>query len=124
MVRNSVSSLSPAGRTVDYHHILHIEMLNDRCVIIVLVVHVVTVTDLARTAVAAPVVRDDAIALPNEIEHLSVPVIGTQRPAMMEGDWLRVPGAPILEVNLDPVFGGDGVHWKFSFPDEPVKAGS
>src|SRR5262245_39834811 len=124
MVSNVVSRLPPAGRVAYVDRISQIEMLKDRGGISGVVVHVVTVTDLARTAVAAPVVRDHAIALPDEIEHLSVPVIGTQRPAMMEDDWLRVPRAPILEVNLGPVFGADGVHWKFSFLDERLNVGS
>ena len=40
------------------------------------VVHVVTVADLARAAMAAPVVGDDAVALAEEVEHLGVPVVG------------------------------------------------
>src|SRR5678816_1057076 len=45
---------------------------------------------------AAPVMGDDSISLPDEVEHLSVPVIGAQRPAMMEDDGLRVLGSPVL----------------------------
>src|SRR5688500_15298137 len=81
-------------------------------------VHVVTVADLARAAVAAPVVGDDAIAVGDEVEHLGVPVIAAQRPAMVENDWLLVLGSPVLEENFGPVFGGDGAHRTFSFQDE------
>src|SRR5262249_6607656 len=75
-----------------------------------IVVHVVPVADLARSAVAAAIVGDDAITFADEVEHLGVPIIGTQRPAVMEHDWLCVPRAPILEINLSPVFGGDRAH--------------
>ncbi len=74
------------------------------------VVHVVAIADLARTAVAAPIMGDDAVALADEVQHLRVPVVGGQRPAVMEHDRLRVPGAPILVVDLDAVFGADEAH--------------
>src|SRR5262245_62944198 len=90
-------------------------MLDDRGGIGSVVIHVVTVADLARAAVAAPVVGDDAITFADEVEHLGVPVIGTERPAMMKDDWLRLPGPPVLEVNLGPVIGGDRAHRTFSF---------
>src|SRR6185369_9651335 len=45
---------------------------------------------------AAPVMSNDSIPLPEEVEHLRVPVIGAQWPAMVEDDGLRVLGAPVL----------------------------
>ena len=39
---------------------------------------------------AATVVRDHAIALSQEEEHLRIPVVGAERPAMMKEDDLRV----------------------------------
>src|SRR5437899_1772023 len=57
-------------------------------------VHVMAAADLGRTAMAAPVVGDDAIALLEEEHHLGVPVIRRQRPAVAEHDGL--PFAPVL----------------------------
>src|SRR5262245_15354483 len=59
---------------------------------------------------AAPVMRNDSIPLPEEVEHLGVPVIGAQRPAMVEDDGLRVLGAPVLVENRDPILRGDRAH--------------
>src|SRR5262245_6547427 len=68
------------------------------------------VAPLARAAMAAPVVSDDSIPLPEEVEHLGVPVIGAQWPAVMEHDGLRLLGAPVLEEDRDSVLRCDGVH--------------
>src|SRR5262245_1714464 len=68
------------------------------------------VAPLARPAMAAPVVSDDSIPLPEEVEHLGVPVIGAQWPAVMEHDGLRLLGAPVLEEDRDSVLRCDGVH--------------
>src|SRR5262245_22399032 len=68
------------------------------------------VAPLARPAMAAPVVSDDSIPLFEEVEHLGVPVIGAQWPAMMEHDGLRPLGAPVLVEDRDSVLRGDRVH--------------
>jgi hypothetical protein len=47
-------------------------------------VHVVAVRGLGRPAMAAAMVRDHAISLSEEEHNLAVPVVGDQRPAMME----------------------------------------
>ena len=74
------------------------------------VIHVVAVADLGRAAMAAPIMRDNAVALVQEVKHLRVPVVGAQRPAMMEDDRLGVLRAPILVEDLDAVLGGDIAH--------------
>ena len=61
---------------------------------------------------AAAVMGDDAIAVIEEEQHLRVPVIGRQRPAMAEHDGLT--GAPVLVVNLGAVFGLDRRHGEVS----------
>src|SRR5690606_36756193 len=71
-------------------------------------VHVVPRRGLARASVAAPVVRDDAVALLRQEEHLTVPRVRVQWPAVGEGDgW---SGAPILVVDLRTVVSCDGAH--------------
>src|SRR5678815_2868297 len=59
---------------------------------------------------AAPVMGDDSISLPDEVEHLGVPVIGAQWPAMMEDDGLRVLGSPVLVEDRHPVLRGHRAH--------------
>src|ERR1043165_2387545 len=71
-------------------------------------VHFVAFVGLGRPTMPTPIVGYHAIALVQEEEHLIVPVVGTQWPAMMKND--RLPGAPVLVENLCAVFGGDRVH--------------
>jgi len=71
-------------------------------------IHVVANERLGGTAVAAPVVGDDPVSLRQEEHHLVVPVVGAERPAVVEDD--RLAGAPILVVNFGAVFGFDGRH--------------
>src|SRR5262245_18654787 len=59
---------------------------------------------------AAPVMSHDSIPLPEEVEQLGVPVIGTQWPAMMEDEGLRVLGAPVLVEDRDPILRGNCAH--------------
>ena len=60
----------------------------------------------------AAVMRDNAEAMPQEEQHLRVPVVGTERPAMMEHDRLRLLGAPILVEDFDIVLSGDKRHFR------------
>src|SRR5215471_14500884 len=92
----------------DVHGVPEVQMRRQRRQIVSVVIHVVAVIDLARAAVAAPVMRDDAVtALPEE-QHLRVPVVGRKRPAMAEDDGL--PGTPVLIENLDAVLGLNRCH--------------
>ncbi|MNT93248.1 hypothetical protein D3C72_2346700 [compost metagenome] len=77
------------------------------------VVHVVAVADLAGAPVAAPVVGDDAVALGDEEQHLRVPVVAGQGPAVVEDDGLGGLGAPVLVVDVNAVGGGDDAHGLF-----------
>src|SRR5438132_6943689 len=63
---------------------------------------------LGGAAMAAPVMGYDAIAVLEEEQHLRVPVIGRQRPAVAEHDGLTF--APILVEDLNAVFRGDRAH--------------
>ena len=73
-------------------------------------VHVLADIGLARPPMAAPVMRDHAIALVKEEQHLVVPVVGAQRPAVMEDDRLGVPRAPVLVEDGGSVGGGNVTH--------------
>src|SRR4029453_9556502 len=59
---------------------------------------------------AAPIMSNDSIPLPEEVEHLGVPVIGAQWPSVMEDDGLRVLGAPVLVENRHPILRGNRAH--------------
>jgi hypothetical protein len=71
--------LAAAGRVTDMDGVARVEVGDELGDVGGVVVHVVTVGDLARPTVTAPVVGDYAIALLEEVEHLRIPVIGAQR---------------------------------------------
>src|SRR5436189_5972507 len=73
-------------------------------------VHVVRRRGLTRPAMTATVVRDDAEALLREEEHLAVPSIRAQGPAMRERYDRTL--TPIFVINLCSVFGSDRAHRK------------
>jgi hypothetical protein len=56
--------------------ILQVEVLHELCDVGGIGVHLVAGLGLRRTAVSAPVVRDDAIAAREEEQHLRVPIVG------------------------------------------------
>ena len=56
--------------------ILEIEMGRQRCEIVGVVVHVVPVEQVWLEPLPAPVVRDDAVTVLHEEQHLAVPVVG------------------------------------------------
>src|SRR5271157_4555090 len=76
-------------------------------------IHVMAATGLGGTAMSAPVVRYDAIAVIEEEQHLRVPIIGRQRPTVAKHDGLSF--APVLVVNLRPIFRRNCRHVMFSF---------
>ena len=88
------------------------EVLGERGEIVGVGVHLVTVPGLGRPAVPAPVMRDDSIAVLAEKEHLGVPVVRGEWPAVAEDN--RLAAAPVLVVNLRAVFGRNGGHTSLS----------
>ena len=88
--------------------VFQVEMRGEGGQVVGVVVHVMAVGGLRGAAVAAAVMGDDAIALLEEEQHLVVPVVGGERPAVAEDDGLA--GTPVLVEDLDAVFGGDGGH--------------
>jgi hypothetical protein len=63
-----------------------------------------------------------AVAAQHEEHQLGVPVIGTQRPSVMEHD--RLTAAPVLVEDLGAVLGGDEGHVSTSWGDQGRRAGS
>src|SRR4029077_19755725 len=76
-------------------------------------IHVVAVPGLGRSAMAAAVMRDAAKPALAEVEHLRIPIIRAQRPAMAEHN--RLPRAPVLVIDLRAIFSRDGAHRALSF---------
>src|SRR6185295_2925723 len=106
----------PAARRVsDVDRVAKVEMNDQGGSIGRVVVHVMAIAYLRRPAVTAPIMRDDAVALVEEIEHLRVPVVGAQWPTMMENDRLGILGTPILVEDLDAIVRGDRAHCVASF---------
>ena len=95
-----VHHLAAAGRMADVNGVLQIEMRRHRREVVGIVIHVVAVAGLGGSAMAAAVMGDDAIAVIEEEQHLRVPVVGRQRPAVAEHDGLTL--APVLVEDLRP----------------------
>jgi hypothetical protein len=105
-----VRRLAAAGRVADVDRVAQVEMGDESRDVGGVVIHVMASSDLCRPAVAAPVMGDDAIALPDEVEHLRIPVVGAQGPAVMEHNGLGVLRAPVLVEYFDAVLGRDRAH--------------
>ena len=95
--------------------VLQIEGLNDGKGVGGVVIHVMTVGDLGGTAVATAVMGDDAKTLGNEEQHLRIPVIGRERPAMVEHDRLGILRAPVLVEDFGSVCRLNKAHDRYSF---------
>ena len=108
VARDIARDLASAGRVADMDGILEIERRGEFGDIGGIGVHLVAVRGLGRAAMAAAVMSDDAIALIKEEQHLVVPIVGAQRPAVMEDDGLA--RAPVLVEDLGAVLGRDRVH--------------
>src|SRR5690606_3822093 len=85
------------------------------------VIHIVTIGDLSRAAMAAAVVSNDTIALGEEEQHLAVPIVRGKRPTMVEDNWLGILWTPVLIKDVNAVFGGNDSHLlnPFSWVVEP-----
>src|ERR1700730_2953245 len=107
-----MGDLAAAGGMTNVHGSLQIKMRRQSRKVIGIVIHVMTVARLGGPTVASSVMGDDAITVSEEEQHLRVPVIGRQRPAVAEHDGLAL--APVLVKDLDVVFGRDGRHGTLS----------
>src|SRR5262249_11907166 len=108
MACDVAGNFAATGGVTDMDGIAKIKVLGDRGRVGRIVVHVVPVRHLARAAMAATVDADHAIAMLDEEEHLGVPVVGAEWPAMMEDNRLAV--APVLVEDLSAVLRFDKAH--------------
>ena len=95
--------LAAAGREADEGDVPEVEVLDQLGQVVGVGVHLVAVPGLARAAVPAAIVGDDAEAVRREEQHLRVPAVGVQRPAVAEDDGWTV--APVLVEDLGAVSG-------------------
>jgi len=105
VARDVMHHLAAAGGMADMDGLLQVQMRRHRGEIVGIVIHVVAVADLRGTAVAAAVMGDDPITVIEEEQHLCVPVVGRQRPAVTEDDGLT--RTPVLVEDLNAVLGRD-----------------
>src|SRR5271156_5674423 len=108
MSRDVAGKLTTA-RGVPYEDdIVQVEGGNEVVQVIGPGVDVIAETRLVGVAVATPVVRDRAVTLSVEKQHLGFPRGPGQRPAMRKDD--GVPRAPVAIVNGGPVCGCNRRH--------------
>ena len=108
--------LAAAGGVTDMDGVAQVQLRDDLGDIGRVVVHVVPLPDLGRPAVAAAVVGDDSITLVDEMEHLRIPIVTTQGPAVVKDDRLRGLRAPVLVEDADAVLRCDRVHGLIPYP--------
>ena len=112
--------LAAAGGMADVDGVFQVEMRRKSGQVVGVMVHIVALGGLSGAAMAPAVMGDHAIAMMQEEQQLRVPIIGRQRPAMAEHNWLA--RTPVLVEDLRAVLGGDGGHvdslkWVANDPD-------
>src|SRR5213080_2300748 len=113
MPSNVTGDFSATGGVAHVDSVLQVKLFSEGCEIVGISVHVVAIPRLGGTTVPSPVMRDDSIALLAEEQHLSVPIVRSERPAVTEHYGLAL--SPVLVVNLCAVFCCDSRHEIFSF---------
>src|SRR4029453_14169147 len=98
------------------NRILQVEMISHGLQIVGVMVHVVSVADLSRATMSAPIGRNDAETLAKEKKHLRIPIIRRERPAVTEHNRLSAAPVFIIDVDVSSVFFSDSYVWHFNFP--------
>ena len=101
--------LATTGGMANMNGVLQIQLRCHGREVVGIMIHIMAVAGLAGAAVAAAIMGDDAITVIEKEQHLRVPIIGRQRPAMAEHD--RLTFAPVLVVDIDAVPGPDCRHF-------------
>src|SRR3984893_70072 len=112
-----------AGRMANVHGVLQIKMRGQSRKVVGVVIHVMAATSLSGAAMASSVVGYDAIAVLEKEQHLRVPVIDRQRPAMTEDDGLSFAPVLIIDVDVSSIFFSDSYVWHGSGSFCEVPAG-
>src|SRR5580658_4293866 len=102
MTTDVAGDFSTAGGVAHMDRVFQVKLFGKCREIVSVGVHIVAIPRLRGTAVAAPVVRDDSVAVLAEEQHLSVPVVCGERPSVTEHDGLTC--APVFVINLRTIF--------------------
>src|SRR5207253_10737480 len=86
--------LTAAGGMADMDGVFQVEMRRKSGQVVGVMVHIVALGGLSGATMATAVVGDHAIAPMQEEQQLRVPVIGRQRPAMDDHNWMAC--TPVL----------------------------
>src|SRR5277367_3524559 len=108
MPPNVTGNFSAAGGMSHVDRVLQVELFSKDCEVVGVRVHVIAIPRLGGTAVPSPIMRDDSKALLAEVQHLSIPVVRAERPAVAEHYGLA--RSPVLVENLRTVFRADRWH--------------
>src|ERR1700730_13156039 len=100
--------LAAAGGMTDMDGVFQVEMRRKSGQVVGVMVHIVALGGLSGATMATGVIGDHSITMMKEEQQRRVPVIGRQRPAMAEHNWLA--RTPVLVEDLRAVLGGDGGH--------------
>src|ERR1700733_12890887 len=92
--------------------VFQVEMLDQGGAVGRVGVHVVAEICLGRPAMATTVMRDDAVSVQPEEQHLAAPIVRAEGPAVVEHN--RLTCSPILVVDLCTVLHCDAAHESFS----------
>src|SRR5580692_3030966 len=102
MPPNVTRNFSTAGGVAHMDRIFQVKLFSQHREIVGVGVHIIAIPRLFGTAVPSPVSRNDSIAALAEKQHLSVPIVRREGPAVTEHDGLSL--APVFVVNLCTVF--------------------
>src|SRR5580765_7210978 len=108
MAPDVTCNLATTGGVADMYSILQVKFFGEGCEIVGISVHLVAIPCLRGTAVSSPVVGDNSKATLAEEQHLRVPVVRGEGPAVTEHYRLSRP--PVLVENLRTVFGRNRWH--------------
>src|SRR5882672_10256665 len=106
MARDVAGDFTATGGMADVNRVFEVERVDQRREVVGVGVHVIAVPWLARAAVA--VVRDAAIAVRSQEEHLVLERVCGKWPAVAEHHGLSL--APVLVINVSTVLSRDRVH--------------
>ncbi|MNY42434.1 hypothetical protein D3C86_1773230 [compost metagenome] len=105
MSRHITGHFTAPGGVTDVHGIPDIQVRHQFSDVGGVGVHVVADSGLGGAAMTAAIMGDDAKTLAEEEQHLRIPVVTGQWPAVVEYD--RLTAAPVLVENLRAVLDGD-----------------
>jgi hypothetical protein len=93
--------LAATGGMTDMDGVVQVQVRGKRREVAGVMIHIVSLGHLARSTVAAPIMRNDTETLAKEEQHLRIPVIRRERPTMRKHQ--RLSGTPVFVEDLSSV---------------------